>query len=228
MSRRSGGRARRSRLATRGQHRDFGRNNRSPSKSSENLLGRLSIVPYCGSTLSMTTGLLAPPRTKDANPRAARCARQTAIILEDDDSDSGRCRCVSCQFQSAIDDQFLRLLHRLLDDARAPSAAIPRRTMAVSEAAFKAIAALVSDKSTPVARPSTRAEKLRLYGLYKRATTESSARPARPGMFNVDGRLKWDAWKAEDGRTAEEAREAYVELAKELIGGPVEEVLAAE
>lgn len=86
----------------------------------------------------------------------------------------------------------------------------------------------VGDKNTPPKRASTRAEKLKLYGLYKRATVESDQRPARPGMFNVDGRMKWDAWAAEDGLSKEEARQAYVELAKELVGKPVEDVLAAE
>mmetsp|Transcript_32158 Transcript_32158/g.68054 ORF Transcript_32158/g.68054 Transcript_32158/m.68054 type:complete len:101 (-) Transcript_32158:348-650(-) len=100
--------------------------------------------------------------------------------------------------------------------------------MTVSEEAFQKIATLVGDKSTPVARASTRAEKLKLYGLYKRATVESDQRPARPGMFNIDGRLKWDAWAAEDKLSKEEARQEYVDLAKELIGKPVEDVLASE
>lgn len=63
--------------------------------------------------------------------------------------------------------------------------------------------------------------------MYKRATTDSDQRPERPGMFNIDGRMKWDAWAAEDGRTKEEARQAYVDLAKELVGKPVEDVLAS-
>jgi len=66
--------------------------------------------------------------------------------------------------------------------------------MTVSVDKFEKIAKLVGDPNTPAARPSTRAEKLQLYGLYKRATVESDARPARPGMFNIDGRMKWDAW----------------------------------
>jgi acyl-CoA-binding protein len=40
----------------------------------------------------------------------------------------------------------------------------------------------------------------------------------RPGILNIDGRLKWDAWVAVDGLSVEEARQAYVDLAKELIG----------
>ena len=99
--------------------------------------------------------------------------------------------------------------------------------MAVSEAAFEKVAALVGDKSTPVARKSTRAEKLKLYGLYKQATA-GSARPARPGIFNVDGRMRWDAWAAVEQLSKEEARREYVDLARELIGTPVEDVLSSE
>lgn len=98
--------------------------------------------------------------------------------------------------------------------------------MTVSVDKFEKIAKLVGDPNTPAARPSTRAEKLQLYGLYKRATVESDARPARPGMFNIDGRMKWDAWAAEDVKSKEEAMQAYVDLAKELVGKPVEDVLA--
>ena len=98
--------------------------------------------------------------------------------------------------------------------------------MTVSEEVFERIAALVGDKNTPVARASTRVEKLKLYGLYKRATVGSDERPERPGILKVDARLKWDAWAAVDNLTKEEARQAYVDLAKELIGKPVDTVLA--
>jgi diazepam-binding inhibitor (GABA receptor modulating acyl-CoA-binding protein) len=104
--------------------------------------------------------------------------------------------------------------------------------MPVSEEIFEKIAALVGDRDTPVARTSTRAEKLRLYGLYKRATVDDvgggERTSERPGIFNLDGRMKWDAWKEADALTKEEARQAYVDLAKELIGKPVEIVLAEQ
>ena len=99
---------------------------------------------------------------------------------------------------------------------------------------FQKIAALVGDKNTPTARPSTRAEKLRLYGLYKRATATATANTnsanqlsPRPGMFQIDARMKWDAWaEANATLTAEEARAAYVDLARELLeGGVVDEAM---
>jgi diazepam-binding inhibitor (GABA receptor modulating acyl-CoA-binding protein) len=110
--------------------------------------------------------------------------------------------------------------------------------MTVSIEQFEKVAALVADKSTPAARPSTRTEKLRLYGLYKRGTVgrlsppfteddvDIDSRPERPGIFNIDGRMKWDAWKEEDKlATRDEAREKYVELARELVGKPVDDLL---
>lgn len=45
-------------------------------------------------------------------------------------------------------------------------------------------------------------------------------------MLNIDGRMKWDAWAAEEKLSKEEARQAYVDLAKELVGKPVEDILA--
>lgn len=99
--------------------------------------------------------------------------------------------------------------------------------MAVTAEQFEAVAKLVGDKNTPTARESTRGEKLRLYGLYKRATVQSSDMPARPGVFKIEARSKWDAWKAEEGLSVEEARQAYVDLAKELVGKPVEDALAS-
>ena len=53
----------------------------------------------------------------------------------------------------------------------------------VSDEAFKKVADLIGDKNTPVARRSTKAEQLQLYGLYKRATVDSSQRSATRYVF---------------------------------------------
>jgi hypothetical protein len=55
--------------------------------------------------------------------------------------------------------------------------------MPVSDEAFKKVADLIGDKNTPVARRSTKAEQLQLYGLYKRATVDSSQRSATRYVF---------------------------------------------
>ena len=58
---------------------------------------------------------------------------------------------------------------------------------------------------------------LELYGLYKQAT-EGDVSGKRPGMMNVKGRAKFDAWSGRKGMSAEDARAAYVKLVEGLTG----------
>ncbi|HEU4385224.1 MAG TPA: acyl-CoA-binding protein [Anaeromyxobacteraceae bacterium] len=64
-------------------------------------------------------------------------------------------------------------------------------------------------------RPSN-AELLQLYSLYKQAT-EGDARGSRPGILDLVGRAKWDAWAARKGMPPDEARRQYVALVDELV-----------
>ena len=41
-------------------------------------------------------------------------------------------------------------------------------------------------------------EKLEFYGLFKQATV-GDVNTERPGMFDMKGKAKWDAWKAKEG-----------------------------
>ena len=83
---------------------------------------------------------------------------------------------------------------------------------------------------------ATTAQKVRLYGLYKRATvgrltppydeddddSTTVARPtSRPGMFQAQARAKYDAWKTaeEEISSKQEAKMAYVTLAAEAVLG---------
>ncbi|CEP14941.1 hypothetical protein [Parasitella parasitica] len=56
----------------------------------------------------------------------------------------------------------------------------------------------------------TKSQKLELYALYKQVS-EGDINTQRPGLFDVVGRAKWDAWKKLEGTTALEARHIYVE-----------------
>ncbi|MCC6621412.1 MAG: acyl-CoA-binding protein [Deltaproteobacteria bacterium] len=56
---------------------------------------------------------------------------------------------------------------------------------------------------------------LEMYGLYKQATV-GDVTGSRPGMLDVRGRAKWDAWKKLEGVDAEEAMGAYVALVDKL------------
>jgi acyl-CoA-binding protein len=56
---------------------------------------------------------------------------------------------------------------------------------------------------------------LELYGLYKQATAGDATGP-RPGMLDMRGRAKFDAWAKHQGKSGEEAMEAYIEAVGRL------------
>jgi diazepam-binding inhibitor (GABA receptor modulating acyl-CoA-binding protein) len=58
---------------------------------------------------------------------------------------------------------------------------------------------------------------LKLYALYKQGT-QGDASGSRPGMLDLTGRAKFDAWKSVAGTAPEQAQEQYVELVRQLQG----------
>ncbi len=58
---------------------------------------------------------------------------------------------------------------------------------------------------------------LKLYGLYKQGS-EGDVQGKRPGMLDIKGRAKWDAWASRKGMTSDAAKEKYVSLVDELLG----------
>jgi acyl-CoA-binding protein len=58
---------------------------------------------------------------------------------------------------------------------------------------------------------------LELYALYKQGSA-GDVDGKRPGMLDIKGRAKWDAWAGKKGQTREQAMEAYVALVDRLIG----------
>ncbi len=56
---------------------------------------------------------------------------------------------------------------------------------------------------------------LQLYGLYKQAT-DGDVSGKRPGLLDVKGRAKFDAWTERKGMSAEKARSEYVALVARL------------
>lgn len=74
-----------------------------------------------------------------------------------------------------------------------------------------------------VAASKTLAEKpdnatlLQLYAFYKQAT-QGDATGERPGMADMVGRFKWDAWHALQGQSADAAMQGYLDLFASLEG----------
>jgi acyl-CoA-binding protein len=64
--------------------------------------------------------------------------------------------------------------------------------------------------------PSTD-ELLELYALYKQATS-GDVSGSRPGMLDMKGRAKYDAWAKKKGTTSDDAMTKYVALVDRLSG----------
>lgn len=61
---------------------------------------------------------------------------------------------------------------------------------------------------------------LRLYALYKQGS-EGDAHGDKPGMTDIVGRYKFEAWESLKGTAPEEAMEKYIALVEDLRSGAV-------
>ena len=52
-------------------------------------------------------------------------------------------------------------------------------------------------------------DKLEFYALFKQGTV-GDTNTERPGMLDMKGKAKWDAWKAKEGMSQDDAKAAYV------------------
>ena len=68
-------------------------------------------------------------------------------------------------------------------------------------------------KSLPT-RPSDE-DLLELYAFYKQATV-GDCNTERPGMFDMKGKAKWDAWNGKKGLSKGDAENQYVAKVKKL------------
>ncbi|KAL6956959.1 hypothetical protein U1Q18_051039 [Sarracenia purpurea var. burkii] len=59
-------------------------------------------------------------------------------------------------------------------------------------------------------------ELLELYALFKQATV-GDVNTERPGVFDLKGKAKWDAWNGKKGTSTDSAKEAYIAYAEKLI-----------
>ncbi|KAK9120440.1 hypothetical protein Syun_018057 [Stephania yunnanensis] len=73
-----------------------------------------------------------------------------------------------------------------------------------------------AEKAKTLPDSTSNENKLILYALYKQATV-GPVNTSRPGIFNLRDRAKWDAWKAAEGKTQEEAMNDYITKVKQLL-----------
>ncbi|GAA6059788.1 hypothetical protein JCM10212_003683 [Sporobolomyces blumeae] len=70
-------------------------------------------------------------------------------------------------------------------------------------------------------------DKLLLYAVYKQAT-EGDIKTSRPGIFDVLGRAKWDAWNKRKGLSQQDAERMYVEALIRILRGFSDRTQAVE
>ncbi|XP_057766693.1 acyl-CoA-binding protein [Salvia miltiorrhiza] len=73
-----------------------------------------------------------------------------------------------------------------------------------------------AEKAKTLPESTSNENKLILYGLFKQATV-GNVNTSRPGMFNMRDRAKWDAWKAVEGKSQEQAMNDYITKVKQLL-----------
>ncbi|KIS68980.1 uncharacterized protein UMAG_02959 [Mycosarcoma maydis] len=85
-----------------------------------------------------------------------------------------------------------------------------------AEAKFNKAVSIVGSlpKDGPV--QPTQDDQLTFYGLYKQATV-GDVTSKRPGMFDLAGKYKWDAWNKNQGMSKEDAQQAYVDALLEIL-----------
>ena len=69
-------------------------------------------------------------------------------------------------------------------------------------------------------------ERLRFYGLFKQGTN-GDVSSKRPGLFDMVGAAKWDAWKANVGMPQAEAKRLYIHVVEQVTGTVVASSSAA-
>jgi diazepam-binding inhibitor (GABA receptor modulating acyl-CoA-binding protein) len=85
--------------------------------------------------------------------------------------------------------------------------------MSKLKAAFDAA---VADSKTLASRPDNQTL-LKIYALFKQGT-DGDVSGKRPGFTDLVGRAKFDAWAKLEGMSANDAKQAYIDLIDELKG----------
>lgn len=72
------------------------------------------------------------------------------------------------------------------------------------------------DDSVKLSKAPDNETKLKMYALYKQATVGDYTLGKKPGMLDMAGKFKYEAWKMNEGLSQDEAKQKYVDLVKEL------------
>ena len=79
------------------------------------------------------------------------------------------------------------------------------------QAQFDEVCAKVKTLPKDGPQPMSDAERLNMYAWFKQSTV-GDVNTSRPGMMDFTGKAKWDAWKATEGMSKDEAQKKYCEL----------------
>jgi len=87
--------------------------------------------------------------------------------------------------------------------------------MSSVQAEFDAIAKKLAENPS-IADGLPNDKKLEIYSLFKQGSI-GDVNTDRPGMLDLKGKAKWDAWNARKGTSQEDAQKAYIELVQDLL-----------
>lgn len=63
----------------------------------------------------------------------------------------------------------------------------------------------------------TNEQLLQVYSLYKQGTEGDNTKDKPTGMLDFQGKKKWEAWAGLKGKSKEQAKEEYINLARTLL-----------
>ena len=73
-------------------------------------------------------------------------------------------------------------------------------------------------RTAPANPNASNDEKLKLYALFKQGTV-GDVQGSQPWAVQFEARAKWDAWKAQEGKSQELAKEEYISYLNEIHPG---------
>ena len=76
--------------------------------------------------------------------------------------------------------------------------------------------AQAKDDSVKLSKAPENDVKLKMYALFKQSTAGDYTNGKKPGLMDIAGKFKYEAWKLNEGMSQDDAKQAYIDLVKEL------------